>query len=101
MSLKTASIRQSYQPSSKPTQFEELSHGPASARNLDFKTLGEETTNPCDEIMQVEEVEEDDLRSRVLSARSKILDDMRQSEAMSPLSKKDFEEIREQVSHAD
>lgn len=78
--------------------------GSMSARNLaHFKTIGDEA-NPCDEKMQVEEVEDDEELDHVEDLKTKgatRYDDEVAVEPMSPLSKKDFEEIREKVSQAE
>jgi hypothetical protein len=78
--------------------------GSMSARNLaHFKTIGDEPNN-CDDKMQVEEVEDEEEDDCVVELRAKganRYEDELVTEPMSPLSKKDFEEIREKVSQAE
>lgn len=69
-----------------------------SARNLaHFKTIGDEP-NTCDDKMQVEEVEDEEELDQVVDLRAKgaanRYEDEFVADPMSPLSNKDFDEIR-------
>lgn len=70
--------------------------GSMSARNLaHFKTIGDEP-NTCDDMMQVEEVEDDEELDHVVDLRGAAnrYEDEMVAEPMSPLSNKDFDDIR-------